>query len=95
MMSKFSKCPICGKKGLYHRTGCNSLSLDCRYCKSGWATHKWTVITHRNVDKCPKCGETADSDRIVWPHYEPHPQDFIDKRISQEKAVFLRKTSKL
>lgn len=42
---KYSKCPVCDKKGLYELSTSSHFyrSVSCRYCDSGWATHKWQI----------------------------------------------------
>lgn len=39
-MEKYSKCPVCYKKGLYSYVGpIFYKGFTCRYCKTSWATH--------------------------------------------------------
>jgi endogenous inhibitor of DNA gyrase (YacG/DUF329 family) len=69
---KYSKCPICGKKGLYLRHSHFYKCEECRYCKSSWAVAKHRSTTIRATKKCPDCGEEGmeiNGEWAVYPHF--------------------------
>ncbi len=84
----FRICPICGKKGLYSQSSSFYQTDSCRYCKSSWATHKWTSKTHRNTSTCPNCDYVSCIEGTVYPHYEPMPEEQIAKKIEGRKQRY-------
>jgi hypothetical protein len=84
-MGKYQACPICNKKGLYRDSGRRSIIMRCRYCYSHWTISQWAIKTIRGTNICPDCGYKSPFGDVVYSHYEPIPQDKIDKSIAREK----------
>ena len=81
-MSRYNKCPVCDKKGLYSDTGNFYRDVICKYCGSRWATHKWTAQHHQG--ECPECECKPFNDgNTVFPHYCKLPDESIHERIEK------------
>ncbi len=62
-MSKYSKCPVCDKKGLYATIGHAYRNLSCRYCKASWATHSSACGVWIPMPQCKRIQQEKDKYR--------------------------------